>query len=160
MESIWSVVPIPKIKAEQEYNTMIHNIADVGAINVKTTPDKARAVSAFLQYCNENSKAIREDFQQVVTKFKTTTYNQGTDRMLNIIYDNVITGRDKALEDAAEGTSGKTSSSWMKGQGFLGTSSFVVEKYQSQLSGKQTKLDDILKKWYDLPTSATETPAE
>ena len=160
MESIWSVVPIPKIKAEQEYNTMIHNIADVGAINVKTTPDKARAISAFLQYCNENSKAIREDFQQVVTKFKTTTYNQGTDRMLNIIYDNVITGRDKALEDAAEGTSGKTSSSWMKGQGFLGTSAFVVEKYQSQLSGKQTKLDDILKKWYDLPTSATETPAE
>ncbi|MBR4770637.1 MAG: hypothetical protein IK090_06880 [Clostridia bacterium] len=160
MESIWSVVPIPKIKAEQEYNTMIHNIADVGAINVKTTPDKARAISAFLQYCNENSKAIREDFQQVVTKFKTTTYNQGTDRMLNIIYDNVITGRDKALEDTAEGTSGKTSSSWMKGQGYLGTSAFVVEKYQSQLSGKQTKLDDILKKWYDLPTSATETPAE
>ncbi len=160
MTSIWSVVPIPKVNAEQKYNTMIHNIADVGAINVKTTPDKARAVSAFLQYCNENSKAIREDFQQVVTKFKTTTYNQGTDRMLNIIYANVITGRDKALEDAAEGTSGKTSSSWMKGQGFLGTSSFVVDKYKSELSSKQTKLDDILKKWYDLPTSATETPAE
>ena len=160
MESTWSVVPLPKVNAEQHYNTVIHNTADVGAISVNTTPDKARALSAYLQYCNENSGDIREEFQQVVTKFKTTTYNQGTDRMLNLIYANVITGRDKALEDVAEETSGKSSASWMKAQGFTGTSAYVAEQYTSQLSGKQTKLDNILKKWYTLPTSASETPAE
>ncbi len=160
MNSIWSVVPIPKIKAEQEYNTMIHNIADVGAINVNTSPDKARALSAFLQFCNENSCDIREEFQQVVTKFKTATYNQGTDRMLDLIYANVITGRDKALEDVAEETSGKSSGSWMKGLEYTGTSANVASLYESELSGKQTKLDNILKKWYDLPTSSSETPAE
>ena len=162
MGSIWSVVPIPKIKAEQEYNTMIHNIADVGAINVNTSADKARTLSAFLQFCNENSGDIREEFQQVVTKFKTTTYNQGTDRMLDIIYKHVISGRDKALEDTAEGTSGKTSASWMKKEGmaYTGTSADVASLYQSNLSSKQAKLDSILTKWYELPVTPSETPAE
>ncbi len=160
MNSIWSVVPIPKIKAEQEYNTMIHNIADVGAINVNTSADKARALSAFLQFCNENSGDIRVEFQQVVTKYKTTTYNQGTDRMLDIIYDHVISGREKALEDVAEGTSGKSSGSWMKGLEYTGTSADVASLYQSHLSNKQGKLDTILTKWYELPVTPSETSAE
>ena len=160
MESIWSVVPIPKIKAEQEYNTMIHNIADVGAINVNTSADKTRALSAFLQFCNENSGDIREEFQQVVTKFKTTTYNQGTDRMLDIIYKHVISGRDKALEDTAEQTSGKSSGSWMKGLEYTGTSADVASLYEANLSNKQGKLDTILTKWYELPVTPSETPAQ
>ena len=160
MTSVWSVVPLPKITAEQKYNTIIHNIGSAGAISVRTSPDKARALSAYLQYCNENSGEILEEFQQIVTKFKTTTYNQGTDRMLDIIYASVITARDKALEDTAEQTSGKSSGSWMKSQGYTGTSAFIAEKYLSELSGKQTKLDKILEKWYALPTSASETPAE
>ena len=160
MVSTWSVVPLPKVNAEQHYNTVIHNIADVGAISVNTTPDKARALSAYLQYCNENSGKIREEFQQVVTKYKTTTYNQGTSRMLDLIYANVISGRDKALEDVAEETSGKSSASWMKAQGFTGTSAYVASQYESQLSGKQAKLDKILEKWYSFSTSASETPAE
>ena len=95
-----------------------------------------------------------------MTKYKTTTYNQGTSRMLDLIYANVISGRDKALEDVAEETSGKSSASWMKAQGFTGTSAYVASQYESQLSGKQAKLDKILEKWYSFSTSASETPAE
>ena len=160
MEYTWSVVPLPKTSVDKEYNTMIHNIADAGAINVRTTAGKARALSAYLQYCTEHSADIKEEFLQTVTKYKTTTYNQGTDRMLDLIYDHIITGRDKALEDAAEKTSGKTSSAWMKEQKFVGDSSFVVTAYQSYLSEKQAKLDDVYKKWYTLPTAATEGDME
>ena len=160
MESVWSLVPLPKISVDDDYNTVIHNTADVGAISVRTTPDKARALSAFLQYCNVNSGDIREEFQQIVTKFKTVTYNQGTDRMLDIIYENVITGRDKALEDVAEQTSGKTSASWMKSQAYAADSSFVVTKYEEELTKKQEKLDKIMRIWYALPTSESEETTE
>ena len=156
MESAFSVVPLPKVSADGIYNTVIHNTADCGAINVNTTPGKARALSAYLQYCSTKSGEIREEFLEIVTKYRTTTYNQGTDRMLDLIYASVITGRDKALEDVSEETSGKTGASWMKGSGFTGGSAFVVEKYQSELSNKQKKLDNIMKIWYNLPTSETE----
>ena len=160
MSSTWSVVPVPKVGVEQEYNTVIHNTGDAGAMSVRTTPDKARALSAFLQYCSVNSVAIREEFQQIVTKFKTTTYNQGTDRMLDIIYENVITGRDKALEDVAQETNGKTTASWLKASEFVGGSDYVVSRYNSELTERQAKLDRILTKWYALPTSSSETPEE
>ena len=93
-------------------------------------------------------------------KYKTTTYNQGTDRMLDIIYDSVITGRDKAIEDVAELTSGNSSSSWMKKQGFTSGSDYVASQYKSQVSKKQDNMDKILKQWYTLPTSATETQTD
>jgi len=160
MEHEWSVVPLPKASVDKEYNTVIHNIADAGAINVRTTPGKARAITAYLQYCTENSGDIREEFLQTVTKYKTTTYNQGTDRMLDLIYDHIITGRDKALEDVSEETSGRTSASWMKAKDFAGGSSYVVQQYQEYLSTKQESLDEIFKKWYTLPTVETEAEIE
>ena len=160
MHSTYSVVPMPKVSAEKKYNTPIHSTADAGAINVHTTPDKARALSAYLQYCNENSGAIRHEFLQVVTKYKTTTYNQGTDRMLNVIYENLITGRDMALEFTAEQTSDRRTVSILKGKGYVGDSAFLAATYQSNLSQKQANLDNVLTKWYALPTGATETPAE
>ena len=95
-----------------------------------------------------------------MTKYKTTTYNQGTDRMLNVIYDNLITGRDMALEFTAEQTSDRRTVSILKGQGYVGDSAFLAAAYQSNLSQKQANLDNVLTKWYALPTGATETPAE
>ena len=160
MDSTYSVVPMPKVNAGKKYNTVIHNTADSGAINVNTTPDKARALSACLQYCNENSGEIRKDFLQVVTKYKTTTYNQGTDRMLDLIYENLITGRDKALEDSGEQTSERRTWKLMMGQGFVGDSAYLAATYAANLSQKQANLDNVLEKWYALPTGATETPAE
>ena len=162
----WSVVPIPKVSADKKYNTVIHNIADAGAVNVNTTPGKARALSAFLQYCSENSGEIKDEFLQIVTKYKTAVYDQGTDRMLDLIYSSVITGRDKAFEDVAEGTNGKSSSSLLKGSQYTGGSDYIVERYQTLLSEKQGRLDAILKTWYQLPTASSEasgtseTPAQ
>ena len=156
MESVYSVVPLPKVSADKKYNTIIHNTSDAGAINVNTNPQKVRTISAYLQYCTENSPEIRYEFLQVVMKYKNTVYDQGTDRMLNLIYDSVTNARDKAIEDAAEKTSEDRYHGAMKNHGFTWGASDVVSWYEGVKSSKQTKVDNVLSTWYTLPTSATE----
>ena len=155
MTDLYSVVPIPKLKVSGGYNTVIHNVGDAGAINVNTNPDKAKAISAFLQYCTENSGEIREEFLQIVTKYRTTVYNQGTDRMFNLIYSRIVDGRDKSIEDMmrkGDGTSGKR---WhvliMQGNEYTHDSSFLASEYASAKTAKQAYLDDLLALWYTLP---------
>ena len=152
MRDLYSVVPCPKVDATKSYNTVIYNDADVGAINVNVNPRKAKALSAYLQYCTENSPPIRKQFLQIVTKYKTTTYNQGTDRMLEIIYDGITYGRDKAVEDLL----GQTLRNYrwhaiMKVEHFVAGSAEIAQQYQSYLSPKQKIIDADLKKWYTLP---------
>ena len=161
MESVYSVVPLPKVSADKKYNTIIHNTSDAGAINVNTFPQKVRTISAYLQYCTENSTEIREEFLQIVMKYKNTVYDQGTDRMLNLIYESVTNARDKAIEDAAEKTSEDRYHGAMKNHGFTWGSSDVSSWYEGVKSSKQSKVDTVLATWYQLPTSeAAPTDAE
>ena len=151
MEDLFTVVPIPKVSEEKQYNTPIHTIGDAGAINVNANPRKARVLSAFLQYNCEHSAEIRREFLEIVMKYKTTTYNQGTDRMLDIIYDSVITGRDKMIEDCV-GTDSRFFWIMMRGKCEV-TSSELASQYQSCINTKQALLDKILRTWYELPKS-------
>ena len=156
MSDLYSVVPLPKVDVNKNYNTFIHNVGDAGAINVNINPNKAKALTAYLEFCTETSPEIREEFLEIVTKYKTTVYNQGTDRMLDIIYDGVINGRDKTIEDAIGG--GNRWHQMMKDGGkFLYTSANVVTNYETNVKSKQTTLDGILEKWYALPTAAQTT---
>ncbi|MBP5610155.1 MAG: hypothetical protein J6X72_02295 [Clostridia bacterium] len=152
MTDLYSVVPLPKVSADKNYNTIIHNIGDAGAINVNLGPDKTRALSAFLQYCTEKSGEIREEFLEIVTKYKTTVYNQGTDRMLDMIYDSVINGRDKAIEDLMRDVD--KNSQWhviMRNGGLTPSSADLASNYATMRSAKQTYLDEKMAIWYTLP---------
>ncbi len=149
MEDLFTVVPLPKISEEKHYNTCIHTIGDAGAINVHANPRKARAISAFLQYNCENSAEIRREFLETVMKYKTTVYNQGTDRMLDIIYDSVITGRDKMIEDVIGGNNRFIII--MRNGNCEVTSSDLASAYQSAVPLKQSTLDEIIRTWYALP---------
>ena len=163
MTSLYSVVPLPKVSVDNKYNTVIHNTADVGAINVHVSQDKARAISAYLQYCAEHTAEIRTEFLEIVTKFKTTVYNQGTDRMLDLIYDSVINARDKALDDAVDCIPGGRElrfHSMMKDGKYKRGSDYIVTDYASTVQSKQSIVNDILDKWMALPTASTETPEE
>ena len=148
MNDLFTVVPLPKLSEDKHYNTPIHTIGDAGAINVKTNPRKARVLSAFLQYNCEHSAKIRREFLEIVMKYKTTVYNQGTDRMLDIIYDSVITGRDKMIEDCV-GTDSRFFWIMMRGKCEV-TSSELASSYQSHITTKQALLDKILRTWYDV----------
>ena len=157
MRDLFSVVPLPKVSADKKYNTIIHNIGDAGAINVKTEPGKTKVLSAYLQYCTEHSTAIRTHFQEVVVKYKNTVYNQGTDRMLDLIYNSVVNGRDKSIEDLMRGDATCKGLQWhnfMKKEGKLDhTSAYIASDYKSARDTKQAYLDSILETWYNLPTS-------
>ena len=153
MTDLYSVVPCPKPSEAGTYNTIIYNTGDAGAINVHTSRNKARALSAFLQYCTEHSTEIRDEFLENVTKYKTTTYNQGTDRMLNIIYESILYGRDKTVEDLIGDQVGGGSRwhSMMKINAFVVGSDFIAERYQALRDAKQTLLDETMETWYNLP---------
>ena len=148
MEDLYSVVPCPKTDAAKPYNSIIHNVADVGAINVHLNPRKLKTVTAYLQFCTERSTEIREEFLETVTKYKTTTYNQGTDRMLDLIYASILYGRDKTVDDLV---GGQRWHSLMKEQHFVAGSDYITTQYASMVSGRQNKLNGHLKTWYTLP---------
>ncbi len=156
MTDLFSVVPCPTIEGSQDYNSIIDNTGDVGAMNVNSNPRKARGLSAYLQYCTENSGDIRDEFLETVTKYKTTTYNQGTDRMLDLIYEGVLYGRDKAVDDLFGTT--LRSSRWhnlMKSQNHVAGADYISSQYESVRQSKQAMLDSYLAKWYTLPKVET-----
>ncbi len=148
MEDVYSVVPCPKTDKTKSYNSIIHNVADVGAINVHLNPRKLKTITAYLQFCTERSTEIREEFLEIVTKYKTTTYNQGTDRMLDLIYDSILYGRDKTVDDLV---GGQRWHSLMKEQHFAVGADYITTQYASMVSGRQTKLNGHLNTWYTLP---------
>ena len=109
-------------------------------------------MSAFLQYCCEHSGEIRREFLEVVTKFKTTTYDQGTDRMLTLIYNSVITGRDKMIEDCVGGNNRFIII--MRSGDCEVTSADLASQYAACIASKQAALDDIIRTWYTLPKTS------
>ena len=151
MMDLYSVVPCPKLDETKEYNTIIYSTGDAGAINVNANPVKLKALTAYIQYCTENSPPIREQFLQIVMKYKATVYDQGTDRMLDIIYESIRYGRDKTVDDLA----GNSANRWhgvMRKEHFLAGSEYISQQYQSLLSLKKYHLDKDLQTWYTLPT--------
>ena len=153
MTDLYSVVPCPKPSNAGTYNTIIYNTGDAGAINVHTSRNKTRVLSAYLQYCTEHSNEIRDEFLENVTKYKTTTYNQGTDRMLDIIYDSILYGRDKTVEDLVGDRVGGGSRwhSMMKINAFEFGSDSIAERYRALRDEKQAILDEVMETWYGLP---------
>ena len=148
MTDLYSVVPCPKTDATKSYNTIIINQGDAGAINVNVNPRKAKTLSAFIQYCTEHSPDIRNQFLQIVMKYKVTTYHQGTDRMLDIIYKSILYGRDKTVDDL------NVDPRWhrlMMGQKFVAGADYITTQYESFLTQKQRVLDQTMEKWYNLP---------
>ena len=148
MDDLFSVVPCPKADVEKPYNSIIYNTGDAGAINVNCNPRKARVLSAYIQYCTENSPAIREQFLEIVTKYKTTTYDQGTDRMFDIIYDSILWGRDYWVEGENMEPRWHTS---MRQNHFAVGADYISQLYESARPSKQRLLDNLMEKWYTLP---------
>ena len=147
MEQVFTVVPVPKLTEDRDYITLIHTSGDAGAINVNSK--KALGISAFVQYCCEHSSHIREEFLEIVSKYKTTKYNQGTDRMLDLVYSTVVNGFEKMIEDCV-GTKDRFFWIMMSGNSEV-TSAALADRYQSAISAKQAILDKLVKTWYTLP---------
>ena len=155
MEDLYSVVPCPTVDAGVGYHTVMDYTGDAGAINVNIGPRKVKTLTAFIQYCTERSPAIRTQFLQIVTKYKTTIYNQGTDRMLEIIYDGILYERDKMVDDMVMAGGGRHEDRWhvlLKKDDYCGAGSdYIAQQYEALRPSKQAILDNLMKKWYTLP---------
>ena len=75
--------------------------------------------------------------------------NQGTDRMLDIIYNTVVNGFEKMIEDNV--SSNDRFNVIMKNGNCEVTSAELAERYQSAVSAKQAVLNNLLRTWYTLP---------
>jgi hypothetical protein len=107
-----------------------------------------------------NSGDIREEFLQIVAKYKMTTYDQGTDRMLDLIYDKLANSRDKAVEDASMRKSGERFHGKMKDNGFAWGSAEVASWYEGARASKQSNIDELLTNWYARPKVESSASAE
>ena len=167
MEDTFSVVPIPLLVegTVADYNTCIHNTACLGAFNINST--KYLAMSAYIQHCSENSDEIKDEYLQVIMKFKTTDFNLGTSDMLDLIYgniqsvremilDNVLRGRKNATIFTPEGLGDVRWHGLIKGSSYKMAIDSVnggafLDKYATNLEAKQRGMNELMIEWYNLP---------
>ena len=90
------LVPLPKfsLTEQEEYYTLVHDQAEVGVIlnNTSVFP----AVSAYLQYINEQSTAVLEEYYENSLKFKYTD-DKETRVMIDLVHDRVSSPVDSLL---------------------------------------------------------------
>lgn len=163
MEQQFGLVPLPKLAEftdkkdadgnliPYEYNTLIHNVGRCGAISLSTPVP--HAISAFIQYCSENSSAVINEYYNFAMKYKYTS-DAGTAEMLDLIYDNIVSVREKALDDLIGAyNSDANSLKWhslllgKKGGFYTENASQIDTVYSSAIKVKQTVIGQILAKW-------------
>lgn len=181
MTEVFSVVPLPLVTegTVDNYNTYLHNAATLGGFNIYST--KYLAMSAYIQYVSENSAEIKDEYLQIVMKFKNTTFHLGTSQMLDLIYERVDSVRDMIIDTVVCRRKEKTTMkeaggrnvTWgalLKNESYQiptsvanGNAAFL-DKYESFYSAKQQSLYELLVEWYALPSvpvpPAEEPPAE
>ena len=155
MEQQFGLVPIPKLSEEFEYNTLIHNVGKCGAVSFSTS--KPRQISAFIQYCSENSKEVVNEYYNYAMKYKYTS-DAGTAEMLDMIYQNIVSVREKALDDLLSASNSDAGTyAWHKmligAEGNLNYQSNadqIASVYETAIRIKQSVIGQLLKKWKNL----------
>ena len=166
MTDVFSIVPMPLVEegTVENYNTYLHNTAMLGSFNINST--KYLAMSAYIQHCSENSAEIKEEYLQVVMKFKATDFNLGTSEMLDIIYSNIEAVREmiwdnmlRARKSSIFNDAGAGDPRWhgiIKGSNFkIPVENTFLDKYDTIVALKQQAMDALVEEWAALPTTAT-----
>jgi len=155
MEQQFGLVPIPKLREDLEYNTLIHNVGKCGAISLSTT--KPRQISAFIQYCSENSGDVVNEYYNYAMKYKYTS-DAGTAEMLDLIYENIVSIREKALDDLLSASNGDAKTyAWhymlMGAEGnknYQSNADQIASVYETAIRIKQSVIGQLLTKWKNL----------
>lgn len=155
MEQQFGLVPIPKLNESLEYNTLIHNVGKCGAISLSTT--KPRQISAYIQYCSENSGDVVNEYYNYAMKYKYTS-DAGTAEMLDLIYENIVSVREKALDDllSASNADAKTYAWHYMLMGAEGNKNYqsnadqIASVYETAIRIKQSVIGQLLNKWKNL----------
>ena len=111
----------------------------------------------FFQYCSENSKEVVNEYYNYAMKYKYTS-DAGTAEMLDMIYQNIVSVREKALDDLLSATNSDAGTyAWHKmligAEGNLNYQSNadqIASVYETAIRIKQSVIGQLLKKWKNL----------
>ncbi len=156
MDQSFGLIPIPKISNDNnyQYNTLIHNVGKCGAISLHT--QRPEAISAYIQYCTENSAELMNEYYNYAMKYKYTS-DAGTAEMLDMIYDNIVSIREKALEDiigaqnSEAGTYKWHSQLISDAKDFKTNADQIGTVYTTAIQIKQAVLENLRETWKNLP---------
>ena len=153
MEQQFGLVPIPKLDEKYNYNTLIHNVGRCGAISLSTT--KPQAISAYIQYCSENSADVVNEYYNYAMKYKYTS-DAGTAEMLDQIYNNVVSSREKSLDDLISATNADAKLyNWHSmlisdNRDYKSNADQIATVYETAIRIKQTVIGKLLNDWKKL----------
>ena len=143
-----SVVPTPKLRESDRYVSRVSPDADAGAI--RRTTAVFPAVTAYLEYCAENSRGAVDAYLSYLTKTDTAP-NAGTDAMLSLILGSVSSGIGGILDRMVSGNGAPTWNTLLESDAFLSSSAKFAPAYADAIKNKQERLNQLLDAWYGLP---------
>ena len=143
-----SVVPVPKLHGSDRYVSRVSPDADAGAI--RRTASAFSAVTAYLQYCAENSRDAVDAYLAYLTKTDTGP-NAGTDEMLSVLRGSLSAGFGSILDGMVSGSGAPTWNALLESDAFLSGATKFAPAYADAIGVKQERLDRLLDAWYELP---------
>ena len=143
-----SVAPLPKLREGDRYVTPVLPDADAGAINRNTAAFPA--VTAFLQFCTENSETVRDGYLSVLTRACKT----GNVPLLALICSAMVSGREAMIDAVVSGDGAPAWSKLLATDGFRMTSADFTAEYAAAVAVKEERLNALLDLWYACPKAA------
>ena len=144
----FSVAPLPKLRESDGYVTPVSRDADAGEI-CRFTPAFS-AVTAYLQYCAENSKDAVGAYLASLTGTDKRP-DAGLDRMLGIVCGAISSARAETVEEAVSDGDVPAWRVLMESSLFKMNGADFGERYPAVAEAKQKRLNDLTARWYDLP---------
>jgi hypothetical protein len=145
-----SILPIPKLSTDYEYNTVINTRARVGAISFSSTLKKE--MSALIQYMTEESEDVKDEY---FNKAMTGKYlvGSGAGKILTMIYNSIGSNKYMILEGLvlARNNQVGTEYTWaelIKDSYFEGNANNVTSLWTSATNAKQTEINEAIVDWY------------
>ena len=146
-----SILPVPKLSTEYEYNTAINTRARVGAVGFSSTNKKE--ISALIQYMTEESEEVKDEY---FNKAMTGKYlvGSGAGKVLTMIYNNIGDNKSMIIDNLilARNDSVGRSYTWaelIKDSFFEGNANNVSTLWSEAISAKQSVLNSAVEDWYE-----------
>ena len=140
------VLPFPRFARDQELNTVIHDQAEIDTILGNT--ENFAIASAFLQYVNEQSADVWEEYYEVSLKFKYTG-SPGARDMIDMVHDNIASPFDSVL--SAKVFSEKQFYVSFQSDATANRDSTFSSTYAESREAVQKTLEDMLLKFEAMP---------
>lgn len=153
MTDEYAVAPLPVLREGDRYVSFVSPDADAGAVN--RFSDVFPAVSAYLQFCAENSRDAVDAYLADLTKTDGKS-NAGTSLALRIIRGSLVSARGEMIDAAVSGGGAPAWRALIGASDYRMTASDFAEEYPALAVVKQERLNRLLDEWYALPEGETE----